>query len=207
MTERKGRFIVLEGLDGSGKSTQARMIEEYLVSRGFEVMRTGEPQSDRPTGKLLREILGGNEKCDPRVTAALFAADRIDHVTRPGGILEAIVRGSFVICDRYYLSNLAYNSSECGFDWIAQLNSEAARLCKPDLHIFVDVPPERSFDRLKNRQATEIYEKLDYLARVRKNYLAVFEKLKDSENIAVIDGTPDKETVFREILPYVEKLI
>ena len=199
MADRKGKFIVFEGLDGSGKSTQIKRAEAYLAGRGFEVVRMSEPQEDRPTGKLLREILSGKEKSDPRLPAAMFAADRIDHVTRKGGILELLSEGKLVLSDRFYLSSYAYNSLSTDLDWVLALNSQTAKICRPDLHIFIDVPVEISLSRLANRKSKEIYEKRDLLTGIRANYRRVIEMLSGVENIAVVDGSGSQNDVFEAV--------
>lgn len=204
---KKGIFIVLEGLDGCGKSTQAALIAEYYAARGNAVEHTREPQNERPTGKLLRSILSAEESCDARVTAALFAADRLDHILHSGGIADSLNDGKIVICDRYYLSNFAYNAIECDLDWVVALNSEAMKICRPDLHIFVDVPPEVSLERISGRGSYEIYEKLDRLRLVRRNYIRAIDRLKDTEKIVTVDGTKSREGVFRDIIREIDGIL
>ncbi|MBQ7161322.1 MAG: dTMP kinase [Clostridia bacterium] len=199
MAERKGKFIVFEGLDGSGKSTQIKRAEAYISGKGFDVVRMSEPQEDRPTGKLLREILSGKEKSDPRLPAAMFAADRIDHITRKGGIAELLSDGKYVLSDRFYISSYAYNSLYTDLDWVMALNSQAAAICRPDLHIFIDVPVDVSLSRLANRKSKEIYERRGMLEKIYANYHRVIDMLSGVENIAVIDGRGDQAEVFGQV--------
>ena len=207
MNGHAGKFIVFEGLDGSGKSTQITRINDYLTSRGIKTYRTSEPQNDRPTGEFLRRILSGKIDVDPRVTAALFAADRLDHITRPDGIAQMLGEGGFVLCDRYYLSNYAYNSGNCSLEWIEGLNKEAADICRPDLHVFIDVPVEIALKRIENRKNREIFEFKDELTRIRDSYLRIIEQLKDREEIFVVNGTLDSHSVFVKIRERIESML
>lgn len=207
MADRKGKFIVFEGLDGSGKSTQIRRAEQYLSKRGFDVRRMSEPQEDRPTGRLLREILSGKERSDPRLPAAMFAADRIDHITRRGGILDLLDSGKCVLSDRFYLSSYAYNSLSVDLDWVISLNSQAAAICRPDLHIFIDVPVEVALSRLANRKSKEIYEKRETLEKIFVNYHNLIQTLSCEENVVVIDGTGDQDDVFESVKAAVDGVL
>ena len=195
----RGKLIVLEGIDGSGKSTQASLLYRALEARGVACACTREP-SDSPAGQLIRRILTGQEQMDPRALAGLFVADRIQHLAGPGGILEQLAAGISVICDRYYFSSYAYHSLDVPMDWVIQVNEEAARMCRPDLTVFVDVQPEDTIARIRSgRDHTELFEKLDTLKQVRKNYFTAFEKLRDREHIAVVDGSGTVEEVARRI--------
>jgi len=204
---KRGKLIVLEGLDGSGKTTQIGRIEKHLKNFGLEVIVTKEPQDDRPIGQLLRRVLTQDEKTDLRVAASLFAADRLDHITRPDGLIEALERGAYVLCDRYYLSNYAYNMVDVDIEWIMALNSEATKLCKPDLHVYVDVPAEVALSRITKRGEKELFENLERLNKVHDNYDALIEALKDSENIFRVDGTHDSHIVFAKIRDYIDEKI
>ena len=107
----KGKFIVFEGTDGSGKSTQMKLLAKYLKGKGIECLLTHEP-TDSPFGGVLRACLTGRIETDERAIAALFAADRLDHITNPGiGIQQHLDAGITVLCDRYYFSTHAYNGA------------------------------------------------------------------------------------------------
>ena len=195
----RGKFIVFEGIDGSGKSTQINRAASFVSAKGIRTVLTSEPQDDRPTGKLLRDVLSGRVSGDPRVVSALFAADRLDHITRSGGIADCINAGKYVFCDRFYLSSYAYNSNGVDMDYVIALNSEAVKLCKPDLHIFIDVPVDTALRRLENRRQKEIYEKREFLEAICKKYHSLIESLKDTENIFIIDGTQSSAAVAEAI--------
>ena len=109
------RFIVLEGGDGSGTTTQLGLIGRALERAAFPHWTTSEP-TDRPEGLLIRRILSGELQRDPGTLALLFAADRNEHLKGVGGILERLARGEIVLCDRYVLSSLAYQGVACGPD-------------------------------------------------------------------------------------------
>lgn len=207
MSKTRGKMIVVEGLDGSGKSTQITRIANHLTARGLEVLVTKEPQDDRPIGQLLRRVLTQDEKSDLRVVASLFAADRLDHITCPGGLLEALERGVYVLCDRYYLSNYAYNMVDVDLEWIMALNAEATKLCKPDLHIYVDVPADIALSRITKRGEKELFENLERLQKVHDNYDIIIKRLCNVENIFRVDGTPDSHIVFARIRDHIAKLI
>ena len=128
-------FIALEGIDGSGKSTQLTMLKEYLESRGRSVYLTREP-SDLSIGKTIRRYLTGELKADNRVIAALFVADRLEHILDDNeGLLAIKESGRDIICDRYYFSSYAYQSVDMPMEWIINANSEAAALLKPDAKV------------------------------------------------------------------------
>ena len=163
----KGKFIVFEGTDGSGKSTQMKLLAKFLKGKGVECILTHEP-TDSPFGGILRACLTGRIDADERAIAALFAADRLDHITNAvNGIRKHLEGGVTVLCDRYYFSSLAYNGGLVSAEWVAQLNAPAMQL-RPDLTVFIDLTPEESMKRVSRRGETERYESLETLHRVRE---------------------------------------
>jgi len=155
----KGYFIVLEGIDGTGKSTHARKLGEYLEGKGYEVSLTAEPTSG-VIGQLIRMVLGGKIEMDPYALALLFTADRMDHNTKL--IKPALDAGKIVICERYFYSTLAYQSAQgLSLQWLRDINSNAI---EPDLAILMDLKPEEAFRRLKHDR--EIFEELEFQKRV-----------------------------------------
>lgn len=193
----KGKFIVFEGTDGSGKSTHARLLTEKLIASGIDVCVTYEPSSYE-TGKLLRRYLSGEITGDEKTIAALFLADRLEHLHNPEGILAQLKKGITVISDRYYMSSLAYNCQSESIDWVLSINERVRDTLKPDLTIFLDAPIEKTEKRTAKRVSKEIYEKNDVQYIVRARYYEAFAKLKE-ENIAIISTDRDKETVSEEI--------
>ncbi len=202
---KKGRFIVLEGIDGSGKTTQIEQLAEHLRSLGREVVVTAEPTVS-VSGGLLRDALGGLQKRTACEMAALFVLDRIFHNVSRGGIGELLDSGYDVICDRYYYSSLAYQGSETDFEWVKRMNLDCPEIRRPDLCIFLDIEPEVSLKRIaSSRASTEIYEKRELLEKFRGRFLYVFDMLKDRENIAIVDASQPREKVAELVFEAVEK--
>lgn len=165
----RGKFIVFEGTDGTGKSTNARRAAEYLEGQGVPCLLTCEP-TDGEIGKLLRRFLKGEIEANEKAVAALFLADRLDHITKKGGLLDALNAGTTVICDRYYLSSVAYNCPGESAEYVAELNRAALDLLSPDLTVYLDMPLEKLAERISKRDTTEIYETLEYQRKVKQRY-------------------------------------
>lgn len=203
----KGRFIVFEGIDGSGKSTQIKSISKQLETQGLKIYKTFEP-TDGPVGSLIRQMLLGEIATDQRTIASLFAADRTDHLTnQKNGIKQKVDQGGIVLCDRYYFSSYAYHAQYIDMEWVIHTNSLNAEILKPDLTIFIDVDPEICFKRIKlSRTDFEMYEQIDVMKNVRINYFKAFDRLKDSEKIAVVDGNRSSKRVENAILNEISKL-
>jgi len=208
----KGLFVVLEGIDGAGTTTQSRLLVEWLERRGAQAVRTAEP-THGPIGTLIRDILQGRRAytragqsvpVDEVTMALLFAADRSDHLQAT--ILPALDAGHVAVSDRHYLSSVAYQSLGVEADWVQQLNS---RFPRPDLTILLDVEPERSLRRkLAGNQQAERYEKVATLERVRENYLqAVAHARAAGERVEVLDGAPSIEAVHERICELVAPLL
>ena len=198
MSEQRGRFIVFEGIDGAGKTTQISLLEAKFRAEGRRVMVTAEPTVS-VTGGLLRDALGGISKRTAGEMAAMFVLDRIFHNVNPvSGIEKMLAEGYDVICDRYYYSSLAYQGSMTDFEWVKNMNIGCPQIRQPDLCIFLDLDPELCMQRIgADRTTTEIFEKKETLARVRERYMQIFGSLED--RVAVIDTAPDIETVGRAV--------
>ena len=205
-TDKKGRFIVFEGIDGSGKSTQLRMLADRLNEKGIEAYSTFEP-SDGPIGRLIRRMLSGEVPADQRTIASLFAADRVDHlVNETNGIFKKLDKGEIVLCDRYYFSSYAYQSQFIEMDWVIHANALNAQMLRPDIVLFIDADPDTCFERIKKRGGPlEMYEKIDMMKQVRKNYFKAFEKLKNEEAVSVIDGNQTADSVARSVWQQVKR--
>lgn len=196
----KGKFIVLEGIDGSGKSSQTGPLMERLRALGVPCRETREPTGG-PVGSLIRQIFTGRVTADNRVIAALYAADRIDHlVNEVDGLCAAIDGGITVVSDRYYFSSYAYHSVDVDMDWVIEANSLSAQLLRPTLTVFLDVPVDTALERIhKNRFVEEIFDGADRLRKTRQLYFQAFDRLKDVENVAVVDGSGTPDEVSRRI--------
>lgn len=201
-------FIVIEGLDGSGKSTQIEMLRDRFQGMGEACYLTAEP-TELPTGKFLRSILRHEVEADPRTVAALFAADRVEHLFHPEeGLLRKLADGYHVISSRYYFSSLAYQSEFADPGWIASLNMLAKRTLPADITFFLDLEPEVSMQRIASRgEATELFETREKLTHVRESFHLAFEHFGEGENIHRIDAAADPVTVADAIWEVVGSLI
>lgn len=208
MKHRNNIFIALEGIDGSGKSTQTKLLTEQLTNQGHKVYSTFEPTNNQ-IGKLIRDILKGNTKADYRIIAGLFVADRLDHLLNEEyGIVKKLEEGYTVIMDRYYFSSYAYQGAHMDIDWVIQANAMSASILRPDVNIFIDVAPEISMQRLHaNRDNIELFETLDNLKLVRSKYMEAFEKLKGDEHIYSVDGNRTPELIAGDIWQKVASML
>lgn len=198
-------FVVFEGIDGAGTSTQLKILKSRPESAKIDF--SAEP-TDCETGKFLRQVLGGKVELDPKTTAYLFAADRSEHVYGKNGIINSTKNGKAVIIDRYLFSSLAYQGVSCGKELPRKLNEDFPL---PEILFFFDIAPEKSLSRIKSRGVTEIYENNDYLTQTRKQYLDVIEEYKNLESakdmkIVMIDATQSVEEISKIIWSHISKL-
>ncbi|MBE5039291.1 dTMP kinase [Ructibacterium gallinarum] len=201
----KNKFIVIEGLDGCGKSTQIQRLAAALRTRGEKVHITAEP-TNFETGAYLRRILAESQEKDMYLQAALFLADRLEHITHPeSGIARYLKDGYTVICDRYYYSSFAYQGTASDIDWVMKINLDCAQMLTPDLCIFLDVNPATCKQRIDAvREKPELYEKSTSLMKnIRDNFLNVLGRLQKTQNIVIIDANKGLDDVEKEILKYV----
>ena len=192
---RKGMLICIEGIDASGKTTQAKLLVKNLNERGYKAVYTSEPTKGF-FGQILRQkILYGNERVPAVVEALLFALDRLEHVEKE--IKPALEKEKIVVSDRYLYSSIAYQGA-AGLDpaWIEEINRWAI---KPDLAIYLDVPAEVVIKRLKRKRS--VMETLENQRRVRKAYL----RLVKEGMLLLVDGNRPIEEIEREILEIVMK--
>jgi dTMP kinase len=204
-----GLFIALEGIDGSGTTTQLGRLAARLASQGRRVHATREP-SEGPVGRLLREILLGGHRgpdgapVDGLAMALLFAADRRDHLRRE--IEPALATGMDVITDRYLLSSLAYQSEEAARDWVEGL----ARDLRPtDLTLLLDVPVSVAAARRHAAgRSTERYDEDGLQARVAANYRRLAAGAAASRRpVVILDGSRPIDEVTDAIAREVASLI
>lgn len=204
----KNLFIALEGIDGSGKSTQMQLLKENLEKAGHKVYLTCEP-TDGPMGKMIRNIFTQKLDTDHRVIAGLFVADRLEHILdKTNGLLKKLEEGYTVITDRYLFSSYAYQGAHMSLDWVIAANSQSAELLRPDLNVYIDISPEVSMERItKNRTRTELFETHENLRKVKDTYLLAFKKLKDEENVFTVKGDQSPEAVAEQIWEAVEGIM
>ena len=201
------KFIVIEGTDGSGKSTQISLLENKIKEAKIPLYSTREP-TDRPIGKLIRKILAHEIEVSHDVLAGLYLSDRLDHLTNnENGILNILQEGTSVLSDRYYLSSLAYNSLDSPMEWVYTLNERCMNLRRPDLTIFLDLEVEESLRRIQTgRNSIDLFEKEDILTQIKKNYTKAIEMLKPDENIVIMDASGDPEWIHAQMWEEVSKL-
>ena len=209
MENKRGLFIVIEGVDGSGKSTQAKLLADYLRKKGRNVHHTAEP-TETGLGGMVRDGLSGIYPRTREEMAAMFAADRVAHNVNPkNGIKKHMEEGTDVVCDRYYYSSLAYQGVDGAMEWVMGINLGCPVITKPDLCLFLDMDPEKCHERIHaGRTHFEIYEEnAAMIAETRRRYGIVFDMLKDRDNIAIIDSTGTIEEVFEQIKADIDKLL
>ncbi|MBD3156190.1 MAG: dTMP kinase [Candidatus Aenigmarchaeota archaeon] len=161
----KPLFIVFEGPDGSGLSTQSKLLMEWLRSQNEKVLLTKEPTNSM-IGGIIRSVLKKEWEVDMKTFALLFSADRAYHLSSQ--IEPALKDGYHVVCDRYILSTLAFNVEEGTLGWLKQLNS---KFKEPDFVFVLDVPGEVCVNRIKrSRFGMEFFEEPDKLNSIRRNY-------------------------------------
>jgi dTMP kinase len=198
---KKNLFIAFEGIDGSGKSTQVKLLAEFLTHKGHKVYTTYEPTDSR-IGVMIRDIFNHRMEGDQRVIAALFAADRLNHLlNKTDGILKKLAEGYTVITDRYYFSSYAYHSvHNIDMEWVIQANALSADLLRPDLNIYIDISPEVSMERLKKgRNSFEMYETLENQKMVYDKYKEAFDRIGDTEKVFVTDGNRKTDLIAEDI--------
>lgn len=196
----KNLFIALEGIDGSGKSTQMKLLTKKLEEAGHKVYATFEP-TNGPIGTMIRTILKGDTPTDDRIIAGLFVADRLDHLlNQENGILKKMDEGYTVICDRYCFSSYAYQGTHMSMDWVVAANAMSASILKPHLNVFIDIDPEVSMQRIAtNRDTVEIYETLENQKKVKEKFFEAFDLMKDQENVFIVEGNRNPELIADDI--------
>jgi dTMP kinase len=199
-------FIVFEGIDGSGTSTQAELLKKYFQNQGDKAVISPEPSAG-PIGNLIRDTLKkrifftSDRRLFDEQMAYLFAADRHDHLYNEiDGVFKLIEQGFHVISTRYYFSSLVYNSrTPEQFEFVSRLNYEFPN---PDLVIYIDLPIKVSLERLQERSLQEIYETENKLTQVRASYQKIFADYQDK--LLVIDGTQPIEAIHQQIIEFIK---
>ena len=191
------RFVVLEGLDGAGTTTQLRLAAEKLAAAGRPHFCTSEP-TGHPLGRLVRDVLTRRLGVHPTTLAMMFAADRAEHLLAAGGgILKRLECGELVISDRYLFSSLAYQSLDCDFEYVRALN---AGFPLPRDVVFLDTPVRESQRRLGDRADPELFDGADIQDRILANYRRGFELYRDSGlRLHVLDGTLSPADIFEKL--------
>lgn len=188
--KKKGIFICIEGLDGSGKTTHSHRLVRNLQSKGFDAIYTTEPSRGK-LGKFIREIILERKNRVPRVIEAiLFAVDRVEHLEMD--VKPALDKGKIVVSDRCVYSSLAYQGAAgLDLDWIKKINRLAF---SSDLAFYISVPPEVVIKRIHRKKS--VMERLDTQRKVERTYL----KFVNDGDLIVINGDRRKNEVERDIL-------
>jgi len=196
---KKGKFIVFEGLDGSGQSTQISFLQKYLESKGYKVHNTTEPTNNL-IGGLIRGILTKQWKLSNTGIQLLYAADRAHHLESE--IEPAIKKNNIVISSRYYFSTFAYGSLNNDLDWLKAINE---KFPLPDITFFIKVSPENCMKRInRSRFRKEFFEEKNKLEKVMKTYLKISHD-KKFKKFYVIDGEQSREKVAEDIRKIIDK--
>ncbi|MGQ9543813.1 MAG: dTMP kinase [Candidatus Bathyarchaeia archaeon] len=188
MTLREGVFIVIEGIDGAGKTLHSKNLCLQLKRKGYIARYTAEP-SGNIIGRLLREEFLNRRKIPPEVETLLFAADRLQHLREE--ILPTLRQGGIVVSDRYYYASIAYQGAQrVNIEWVRCVNKFAP---KPDLAIYLDVPAEVAMSRI--RRGRSLMERIGFERKVREVYLELVRR----GELTYIDGNRPIETVDEDI--------
>ena len=198
----EGRFIVIEGLDGSGQSTMAKLLAEYLESKDIEVLLTKEPTPDSESGKRIRAVLDKKAKVSAEDLQKFFATDRFEHLEN--AVVPALNEGKFVVSDRYFFTSFAYGSAEgIDLDWLIRLNDG---YLYPDLTFFLKASTETCMKRLEARDGgkKDYFETPEKLAKAWETFQILPDRFED---IVMIDGERPIAEVFDTIKHEVERRI
>ncbi len=188
--QNRGIFICIEGLDGSGKTTQAKRLVKNLRQRGFDAVYTTEPTKGEVGRFIRRFVLNREMRVSAPLEALLFAADRVDHVETE--IKSWLKQNKVVVCDRYVYSSLAYQGAAgLNLKWIEHINQFAL---KPNLSLLIDVPPGVVVKRLKKKKT--VMESAQNLKKVREIYL----NLEQEQDLTIVDGEKPLNEVAENIL-------
>jgi dTMP kinase len=201
------RFIVLEGLDGSGISTQARRLASHLDLLGLPYYCTREP-TDGPVGSQVRLALTGRLRVDPTTLALMFAADRSDHLHAT--VLPRLEKGIHVVSERHVLSSIAYQGAQLGDPaWVREINRQATRAVTPDLTIVLDLPPETALGRIDaTRPGRELFEQADRLAATRAAFHDAIAELRSAgQRVELLDATAPIDEVAGRVAALVTALL
>ncbi len=191
-----GKFIVIEGLDGSGKSTQVELLKDYLESLGKEVVVSKEPTKDSSAGIKIREIIEQREKASAEKLQELMAEDREQHLKNK--IIPALEKGKYVISDRYYHSSFAYGiANGVDVEYLKKINKD---FLKPDIVIYVDTPSDVCLERIAKRgQEFTYFEKKMWLEKVEGNY-------KELDDLVSVNGEQTIEEISNDIQKIIKTL-
>ncbi|MCP6726589.1 MAG: dTMP kinase [Patescibacteria group bacterium] len=191
--EYPGKFIVFEGLDGSGQSTQTNLLKHFLSKQGYSILITKEPTLDSQAGKLIRSALDKEKELSPKELQQLFAEDRKEHVNNV--IIPALEVGTWVISDRYFFSSFAFGASDgIDIEWLIEINKGFPL---PDATFLLEVRPEICVQRIQSRgKPQQLFEYEEKLKNVWEGYKKVADRFN---GIHIIDGEQSIEKVAEDV--------
>lgn len=187
----RGKFIVFEGLDGCGKTTQQSLLESRLASNAIPYTHSVEP-TNSVMGSAFRRAISSENKNDisEDILSGLILLDRMNNVTGDKGLKAVLDDGYYVVQSRYCMSTYAYNVTPTTPKWVKAMYSDIQSMLKPDMYIYIDISPEVAVERIKARgEKMDVYEQVDKLRHVRDRYLKYIDKT--DELVFVVDGTND----------------
>lgn len=194
-----GKLIVFEGIDGSGKSTQTRLLKEHLEQKGHKVVKTSSPTKNT-IGNYIRELLKSESAASNLLIQLLFTADRAEDIE--ANIVPSLEMGAIVLADRYMLSTPAYGGISFDAEHLKKINFTFP---KPDLTIFLDASVENCIKRIENLgKKKEVFEVKEKMEKTRANYLGL---LKECDNVLIVDGNKPINSVFNDIKKEVERIL
>jgi len=189
------KFIVLEGLDGSGTTTQLKLLKQRFDDKKIDSFLTMEP-TDGVIGKLIRDALRKKIAVDNRTLALLFTADRNEHIYGKDGVLEQLEKDKWIICDRYLFSSIAYQSLTCNRDWVIEINNFPL----PEYLFFIETSPQECQKRMESRNEKELFEDIKLQENILNNYdygINIFKKSK--MKVFFINGEESPEIINENI--------
>jgi dTMP kinase len=200
-TTQRPLFIVFEGIDGSGKSTQCDLLFKYVVSLGLSAVRLAEP-TDGQWGRRIRAMLREKDMAPAEEQMRLFILDRQEDAEK--NINPALQQNRIIVMDRYYYSNAAYQGAAGMAPKTIIAENRKMKFPEPDRIYFVDLPPDRAMERVTVRSGgdNEIFEEESFLQKVRDNFLSIAD-----ERFIVLDGTGSIDEIFEQIKKDFNKLL
>ncbi|MFT5386897.1 MAG: dTMP kinase [Candidatus Omnitrophota bacterium] len=203
----KGKFITVEGSEGSGKSTQLNLLRKYLEKAGHDVLMLREPGGVKISEKIRRILLdAANEEMNKECETLLYMAARAQLVEEK--LIPALKSGKIVLCDRFLDSTVVYQGYGCGvnIDAISSIGSFATQSIEPDLTLFFDIPVKKGMDRIQNRKLDRIEQRsMDYHNKVREGYQQLAQTYK--ERIKTIDVDQTIEEIHKIVIKCIDDIL
>lgn len=197
----KPLYIVFEGIDGSGKSTQIDLLKRAFDDYGLKVNIESEP-TNSPVGKMIQDVMTGKVILANESIAALFLADRLEHISNPvNGLNEKLKNGYNIVASRYYFSSYAFQSDAVPLKWLIESNELCKSLLKADFTFYLNIDPNLSYERvIKRGKQLELFETKEKLIRTHNQYLKAFDLYGYDENIFIINAENSIQKIHSDIM-------